>query len=304
MTRPLLYFLPGAGHLARPLTQALDAEIGEIAFHRFPDEESYVRFLTDPAHKHIALVDCLDRPDPKLIPLIFAARTASDLGARSVGLIAPYMPYFRQDAAFNDGESISARHIGSLLSASFSWVTTLDAHLHRLNSLNDVFSIRAELAHATVPMAGWISRHIESPILYGPDEESAQWVRAIAEACSAPYDVFRKTRLGDTSVRIDVPREMNHGTHTPVIVDDIISSGMTLVTLIRALREAGNARPVCCAVHGLFADDAYEQLIAAGAAKVVTTNAIPHKTNDIDISGPLANAVVRASADCGAFRLA
>ena len=117
MTRYLLYFLPGTGHLAAPLAHELGADIGEIEFHRFPDGESYLRFLTPPDGRHIALVDCLDRPDPKLVPLLFAAMTAQDLGARSVGLIAPYMPYFRQDVAFNRGESISARHIGALLSA-------------------------------------------------------------------------------------------------------------------------------------------------------------------------------------------
>ena len=76
-----------------------------------------------------------------------------------------------------------------------------------------------------------------------------------------------------------------------MIVDDIISSGTTLATLVRALCESGSAPPICCAVHGIFAGDAYEQLIGAGAAKIVTTNSIPHKTNAIDITGVLAGAV-------------
>ncbi|MEZ6001073.1 ribose-phosphate diphosphokinase [Hyphomonas sp.] len=293
MTRFLLYFLPGAGHLAAPLAQELGADIGEIEFHKFPDGETYLRFLTPPDGRHIALVDCLDRPDPKLIPLLFAAMTAKDLGAKSVGLIAPYMPYFRQDIAFHRGESISARHIGSLLSTHLSWVTTLDPHLHRLAGLDDVFTIPGELAHATAPIAQWINTHIESPIIYGPDEESEQWVKSIAEACGAPYDVFRKTRLGDRNVQIEVPPGMAASDHTPVIIDDIISSGTTLATLVRTLCESGQPRPICCAVHGIFAEDAYEQLIAAGAARVVTTNALPHKTNAIDVTGALADAARR-----------
>jgi ribose-phosphate pyrophosphokinase len=118
-------------------------------------------------------------------------------------------------------------------------------------------------------------------------------VRTIAEACGAPYDVFRKTRLGDKNVEIDVPARIDAGSHTPVIVDDIISSGTTLATLVRALCDSGQSRPVCCAVHGIFADDAYEQLIAAGAARVVTTNALPHKTNAIDVTRVLADAARR-----------
>jgi len=293
MTRFLLYFLPGAGHLAATLAHALEGDIGEIEFHKFPDGETYLRYLTPPDGRHIALVDCLDRPDPKLVPLLFAAMTAKNLGAKSVGLIAPYMPYFRQDIAFNRGESVSAQHIGALLSAHISWVTTLDPHLHRLAGLDDVFTIPAELAHATQPIADWIQTHIENPIIYGPDEESEQWVRSIAEVCGAPYDVFKKTRLGDRNVQIDVPDLPATGAHTPVIVDDIISSGATLATLVRSLQESGRPRPVCCAVHGIFAEDSYEQLIAAGAARIVTTNALPHKTNAIDISGVLADAARR-----------
>lgn len=293
MTRYLLYFLPGAGHLASPLAQKLGADIGEIEFHKFPDGESYLRFLTPPKGRHAILVDCLDRPDPKLVPLLFAAMTAKDLGASSVGLIAPYMPYFRQDIAFNRGESVSARHIGVLLSAHLSWVVTLDPHLHRLASLDDVFNIPGELAHATQPIADWIKTHIEHPIIYGPDEESEQWVHAIADACDAPYDIFHKTRLGDKDVRIDIPARIESDSHTPVIVDDIISSGTTLATLVRALCQSGQRRPICCAVHGIFADDAYEQLIAAGAARVITTNALPHKTNAIDVTRVLADAACR-----------
>ena len=161
---------------------------------------------------------------------------------------------------------------------------------HRLASLDDVFTIPGELTHATEPMANWIKAHIEKPIIYGPDEESEQWVRTIAEACDAPYDVFRKTRLGDRNVQIEVPAGIDSGGHTPVIVDDIISSGTTLATLIRALCESGQPRPICCAVHGIFAEDAYEQLIAAGAARIVTTNALPHKTNAIDVTRVLADA--------------
>ena len=290
MTRPLLCFLPGADHLKDGLSARLDADIAEMIFRNFPDGENYLRFLTDPAGRQVALVACLDRPDPKLVPLLFAAMTARDLGAQSVGLIAPYMPYFRQDIAFHSGESVSARHIGALLSANFSWVVTLDPHLHRLASLGDVFTIPGALAHAATAMAAWIGANVPSPILLGPDSESAQWVSAIADACGAPYAVFAKTRLGDTDVRIDVPADVSLDGRTPVIADDIISSGTTLVTLIHALIEAGSPPPVCCAVHGVFAGDAYDRLRAAG--RIVTTNSIAHETNAIDITGALAEAVL------------
>jgi len=293
MTSPLLCLLPGAGHLTHGLASHLGAPLAEVEVRHFPDGETYLRLIADPAGQDIILVDCLDRPDPKLIPLIFAAMTARDLGAKSVGLIAPYMPYFRQDIEFRHGESVSARHIGALLSSDFDWVVTLEPHLHRLSAMSDVFTIPGEAARATGPIADWIAANVEAPMLFGPDAESEQWVSAIAAACNAPYAVFPKTRLGDRSVTIDVPPGLDLKGRTPVVVDDILSSGTTVATLVKALVAAGGAAPVCIAVHGLFASGAEDLLKAAGAAQIVTTNAVAHRTNGIDISAPLAEAAKR-----------
>ncbi|MEZ5967930.1 MAG: ribose-phosphate diphosphokinase [Hyphomonas sp.] len=301
MSRPLLCLLPGAEHLGDALVRELGANIGEMEFHRFPDAETYIRFLSDPAHRHVALVACLNDPDAKLIPLLFAARAAHDLGAHSVGLIAPYMPYLRQDRAFHPGESVSARHIGAILSGSFSWVATVDPHLHRLSSLTDVFSIPNAVAHATGPIAQWIGSHVEAPMLFGPDAESEQWVRAIADACGAPYAVFHKERLGDESVHIDVPVAIDFGGHTPVIVDDVVSSGGTVLALVSALLKRGSPPPACCVVHGLFSDAVLDRLKAAGAGLVVTTNSVRGPAGAIDITPPLADAVRNASKGTGAF---
>lgn len=285
------YFMPGAGHLAAPLLRATGAERGELDIHPFPDGESYIRFLSDPAGKDIALVACLNDPDPKLVPLIFAASTARSLGARSVGLVAPYMPYFRQDVAFHKGECVSARHLGALLSDCFSWVVTLDPHLHRMTSLDDVFSIPGEVARSAKAVAGWIRDHVDNPLILGPDVESEQWVKSIANICDAPHTVFRKTRFNHQEVQIAVPPDFSCEGHTPVIVDDIASSGGTLAELLSEIRRNCTAPPICCIVHGIFSDGSAERLRQAGAGQVVTTNSIAGPGNQIDIAPALAEAI-------------
>lgn len=292
MTSPLLlYVLPGAQHLAASLSEALGAELGKIEIRRFPDGESHLRFMTSPAGRDIAFMDCLKDPDAKLIPLLFASQTARELGAHSVGLVAPYMPYIRQDAEFSPGESVSARHIGTLFSTHFSWLATVDPHLHRLSSLDEILTIPSAIAHAANAMASWIRHNISEPFLLGPDAESRQWVSAIADACQAPFAIFEKTRFGDHEVTIDVPDDLDFRRHTPVIIDDIVSSGGTLATLVSALHDKTDRAPVCCIVHGIFSDGARERLEKAGAGRLVSTNTIPHATNAIDITVPLAEAV-------------
>lgn len=293
MTRPLLCILPGAEHLADGLASHLGADLAEMDYRRFPDGESYLRFITTPRDRNVALVSCLSNPDEKLIALMFAARTARTLGANSVGLISPYMPYLRQDKAFHDGESVSAAHIGALLSEVFSWVVTLDPHLHRLSSLADVFSVPATATTATAAIAKWIDEKITRPFLIGPDAESKQWVSDIAERSKLPYATCEKVRLGDTHVEIKLPARTIPKDCSPVIVDDIVSSGGSLTTLIKLLQNASQVRPTCCIVHGLFSGDAFARVRAAGAGTIVSTNSIPHESNAIDICPILADAASR-----------
>jgi len=82
-----------------------------------------------------------------------------------------------------------------------------------------------------------------------------------------------------------------HRGRTPILVDDIISTGQTMVAAVRLLRAAGARPPVCLAIHAVFAGDAEAELRAAGAARIVTTDTIPHPSNGISIVDPVADAV-------------
>lgn len=110
--------LPGNDAMARELSIITSSELGVLEIRRFPDEETYVRFASSVAGRAIELVCTLARPDHQLPGLLFAAYTARELGAVSVGLIAPYLAYMRQDKRFSDGESVSSRHFARLLSGA------------------------------------------------------------------------------------------------------------------------------------------------------------------------------------------
>jgi ribose-phosphate pyrophosphokinase len=82
----------------------------------------------------------------------------------------------------------------------------------------------------------------------------------------------------------------NLGARTPVLVDDIISSGRTMIEAVRLIVAHGAATPVCIAVHGLFADNA-DALLAQAGARVITSNSIPHGSNAIDVGEGIAASV-------------
>jgi len=140
-------------------------------------------------------------------------------------------------------------------------------------------------------VSAWIRANVPNALLVGPDAESAQWVRDAAAGAGVPFAVLEKHRGGDRDVAVSLPDPAIVRGRTPVIVDDIASSGRTMIETVGQLLRLGTARPVCVVVHGIFADGADGALLEAGAERVVSCNTIPHATNAIDIAGVLLPAV-------------
>lgn len=290
--RPDLFFAaPGAGHLAPAMLEAGLAE-GACVFRKFPDGESYVRLLDDVAGRRVVFVSSLNDPDQRLMSVLLAAGAARANGAREVGLAIPYLPYMRQDIAFEAGEAVSAVHFAKILGQFADWIVTVDPHLHRFRSLGEVFgSIPAHRVTAVPAIADWISSEFSRPLIVGPDSESEQWVQAISERTGAPGLILNKTRTGDRSVQIDVPELGRFGAFQPVIVDDIVSTGTTMARLVSGLLAKGFRPPVCCCVHALFVEKAHAQLVEAGALQVVSCDTVPHASNKISVGKLLAEGV-------------
>ena len=290
MTNLLLTAMPGNERLATALAAKLGCDLGQVEMRLFPDGEIYLRLMTSPEGRAAAMVCTLDRPNDKLLPLLFAAATARELKASKVGLVSPYLAYMRQDRRFKPGEAVTSRLVAQLLSDAFDWLVTVDPHLHRYGSLAEIYPIPTRVIHAAPLISQWIRNNVADPLVIGPDSESEQWVAAVAEDADAPYSVLEKIRLGDRSVEIKLGDLDRWRGRTPVLVDDIISTGRTMLEAIRLLTVRGWTAPVCIAVHGLFADQA-DVLLAQAGARVVTSNSVPHPTNSIDLTPLLADAI-------------
>jgi len=289
---PLIVALPGNEDLARRIADAAGFDLGTLETRRFPDGEAYVRHRSALTGRQVALVCTLNDPDPKLMTLLLAAASARDLGAAGVGLVAPYLPYMRQDRRFHAGEAVSAREFARLLSGEVDWLVAIDPHLHRIGRLEEIYSIPCEALHAGTLLAKWIEVTISAPLLVGPDAESEQWVSAVSGTIGAPYVVATKIRSGDRDVEMAIPDTSQWPDRTPVLVDDVASTGRTLMAGIKILRARGMRKPACAVVHGIFARDAYQQL-ATLCDPIATVNTIPHCSNRMDASPILAGAVAR-----------
>lgn len=288
--RGLVLAFPECREQAAAVARAAGLGCAQITLHRFPDGESLVT-LPEPVAPRVFIYRSLDQPNEKLLELLMAAATARDLGAARVGLVAPYLCYMRQDKAFHPGEAVSQRIVGELLAGSFDEVVTVDPHLHRVATLEQAVPVTtAVTVAASDAMARFLEQRLAAPILIGPDQESEQWVAAIARRNALQYGVARKQRLGDSEVRVTLP-EVDYTGRNVVLVDDIASTGNTIAATCRALAAHRPASIRVMVTHALFAAGALERMLAAGADEVVSCDSIRHPSNRISLADSLARAL-------------
>ena len=276
--------------LGQGLAEALGWPMALIDAHAFPDGETRLR-LPSAVPTHTAVLRGLQQPNSKLTPLLLAAAGARELGAQRLTLISPYLAYMRQDMAFTPGEVVSQRHIGRLLADAFEAVLTVDPHLHRVASLNDVVPGRRGLAlTAAVLLGAHVARQVPHALLMAPDEEAAQWVQVAARAHGLDHAVCIKQRRGDHEVEVVLPDRDVRG-RAVVLMDDVASTGRTLAVAAQAALAQGAATVDVVVTHALFVGDALEQVRAAGVRHVWSSDCVPHASNVITVVPLLAAAM-------------
>jgi ribose-phosphate pyrophosphokinase len=294
MSGTAIQWMPKAHETGRQLATALAIPADEIAVHRFPDGE--LRVTVGPAASTTIVFGSLDQPNEKLITLLFAAEALRREGARRLVLVAPYLAYMRQDAAFHAGEAISQRIVGEMLAKSFDRIVTVEAHLHRTAALQTVFpGIEADNLSAmpVVAAALRVAQLDPTTVLVGPDEESKSWVSDLATRLGLVHAVAQKTRRGDRSVDIAFASPSLFTRRPVLLIDDIVSSGGTLVSCARALAACGVASIDAIATHALFPLQLMDEFERAGIRSVRSTNSVPHPTNAIALDQLLMAALQR-----------
>lgn len=280
----ILFALPGNEKFARRLAVLLGTEEGKAEIRSFPDGESYVRILSDVRERIVVLVCSLHHPNEQILPLYFLGKAAKNLGAKSICLVAPYLAYMRQDRRFQTGEAVTSEYFAQLVCSFADSIITSDPHLHRRDSLSEIYAIKHKTVHAAGHISDWIKKNLRSPVLIGPDAESEQWVAEVARKAGAPFTVLQKTRRGDRDVAVSVPQLEKYRDHTPVLVDDIISTARTMIETAKQLKNLEMKQPVCIGIHAVFAGNAFRDLLDSGVEMVITCNTVPHATNGIDVS--------------------
>ncbi|WP_022722478.1 ribose-phosphate pyrophosphokinase [Rhodopseudomonas sp. B29] len=277
-----LHHLASAADDATRLAARLGVPAHEIKQHRFPDGE--ISVMVGPTTATAILYVPLDQPNDKLITILLAAEALRRDGCTRLVLLAPYLCYMRQDTAFHPGEAISQKAVGNFLASLVDRVITVDAHLHRTATLSEVFpGIVADDLSAMPAIAAVLRRDSLDPdtLMVGPDAESQQWVDALAKLIDRRSTVAQKIRRGDRSVAISFDDPSLIAGRPTLLVDDIVSSGGTLIACTKALRAAGATSVDAVITHALFPNSMLNELAFAGLRSIRSTHTVPHFTNSI-----------------------
>lgn len=274
---------------AMQLAAILDCPLSPIRPRQFPDGESCPTVRVDAPT--ILLYRRLDRPDAKLMPLLLAADALRRAGAMRLVLVAPYMPYLRQDRVFEDGQPLSRDVLGRLVGQAFERIVTVEPHLHRTRSLAAVFAGAVVTPVSVAPLFTEVLAGRPKAIVVGPDIESGPWTSEIARRSGRTHLLLEKTRISDQEVRLIAPAGLSLARKSVVLVDDICSTGGTIEAAARLLRQAGARSIDTLICHALFDPAVLPRWRALGIDSVKSTDACAHPTNAMPLASLLAQAL-------------
>ena len=283
--------------LATLVARELDLKVSGVEIKRFPDGEKYLRVDEDLAGQDVVIVQSINHePDELLFEYFLLCDTIKDLGASKVIAVLPYFAYARQDSRFNPGEAVSFKTVTKLIEyVGTTELFSVDMHQHRIERPADVFRIPAHNLTAAPLLAEYVKAKtsLEKPIVIGPDEESEQWASTAAKVIGADHDVLEKKRLGAEKVEITTRRLDVRGRDV-LLIDDIISTGGTIIEASRILKSQGARRLIVACTHPILAQNALARIYESGAEIVVGTDTVPSPVSFVSVAPLIADAIRRA----------
>lgn len=280
---------PASLEIGATLAAKLGTKLSRVDTNDFPDGESKVRIYDEMRNKSVIVVQSLYPPtDKHLYLLLLIAHKLSEDGA-DVSAAIPYLAYARQDREFLKGEVISLGVVAHLFrSVGIRRMVTVD--IHSAQGLG-LFSIPAYSCSAIPLLAEYISknRDLNNPIAVSPDFGSSTRVEAFAAVLKSEYVSFKKTRNRETGEIVTEGERLNLVGRDAVIIDDMISTGTSVIKCAQLLKKFGVNKIIAACTHPLMVGGAIDKMKAAGVDELISSNTIPSKYSKVDVAPLLAS---------------
>ena len=279
-TNYTMYIIGGTASktIAEDLSKSLDMPLAETTSKRFPDDELYVRILDDLSGEEVIIVQTT-YPDPNIIELFLLQDAVKEADAKEVTVVIPYFGYARQDTKFEEGEAISARAIANLISVHADKIITVDPHKEHIL---DFFTVPAFSCSAVEELSKYLKEK-DIDMILAPDKGALEKAKQASRFIGCDFDHMEKTRIDGTTVQIK-PKKLQTNGKNVAIIDDIISTGGTMVKSIKELKKHGAKKVFVSCTHGLFACNAIKKLTSAGCDEIIATDTIKGDFSKVKIA--------------------
>lgn len=272
-------------NLATEISGILGCGYVEAMNQKFPDGECYVRIDTESLDDDVVIVQNT-YPNDNLIEMLLLEDAVKGLGARTVTLVIPYFGYARQDRVFKPGEPESAKAISQCLAMKCDRVITVD--LHKETTLEH-FNRPYKDVKAADAIADYFKNRGVNMVM-SPDIGALGRAKEVAKKIGVPYDHLEKTRLSGTEV-VMKPANSDCKDKNILIVDDLISTGGTIITATKQLKDVGARSVIVACTHGVFVNNALDRLRASELDEILSANTIMTDVSKISVAKAIAKAL-------------
>jgi ribose-phosphate pyrophosphokinase len=259
----------------------------------FSDGESKIRFNANLLNKKCIVVQSTYPPvDSHLMQALMIIYSCYESGASEVIPVIPYMGYARQDKKFLEGEFATISLIAKLLECNnIHNLITVDIHsikaisYFNLNILN-ISSIRSLATYARTKL------NLVDPIVISPDIGGISRAKEFSQAIQSKFFALKKIRdriTGNITIDKNLPEDIKD--HDIIIIDDMISSGGTILKAVDLLKNNNCGKIYAICVHTLADDNSISKLKKNGLTDIISTNSVPRSCSKVDLSTDIANAL-------------
>ena len=279
-------------NLAKELSKKIKANLVKSEIRVFPDGESKITLIGKISKKKSIVLQSIYPPvDTNLVQVLSLITKAKENSSEVIAVI-PYMGYARQDREFLPGEIVTMKVLGKLFkSAGASKIIVVDIH----SSIGlKHFSIKTKNVTAIPDLVGFFKKlSLKNPLVVSPDQGGKERAKEFAKEFNSDYIALEKTRDKKTGkVKIKTKNLEEVENRDLILVDDIISTGGSIIKATQFLKKQKCKRIYVACTHALLMNDAEKKIKKAGVTSIISTNTIPGKTSKVDISKTIAKAIM------------
>ena len=272
-------------NLAFKVAKLLNTKLTRVEYKRFPDNEIYVRVVDEINDDEAVIINTQKNQNDAIVETILLCDALRDEGVKNITLVAPYLAYARQDKKFNPGEAISIRALAKIYSSIVDKLITINPHE---THIKEFFTIPFIYGDAIPKLAEYVKDKLDNPIVLAPDKGALEFAKTASKILNAEYDYLEKTRLSPTEIQI-APKTLDAKDRDVLIVDDIISTGGTMATAVKLLKEQGAKKIIAACVHPVLIGDALNKLYSAGVEEVVGTDTYLSEVSKVSVAEVIAD---------------